>query len=224
MSATPLAERDDGVPTPATGEVIDSESPPPHGAPWPLRPGAPVGQTFRARAGGLCAIEVLVAVDAGAVGELWASLHADSPEGVLLHTQALPVSTLASGRYARFAFPPLADSAGRRFYVRLGATAPGLAVSTAGPAGLGDGTLYVGDAPTTGCLVLRTFAQADPRFDSRRQIERLLAERAELTRELLAARHTIQRLRDERTTLRERLRSLLARLAPTGTGDGSGHA
>jgi hypothetical protein len=200
-------------------EVCDVESPPWQGEPWPLAPGEPIGQSFRARRDGLCAVELLLAV-AGDGGEVRCHWREDGPDGRSLASDRRPMSALASGRYARFALPPVAASAGRRYYVWLDATASGVAVYTTGAARLGDGTAYRGHAPTDGCLAFRTFATGvDARLADRRQIEALLAAQAELTHDLLAARQALRRLTDERVAVEARLREALARLtppAPTG--------
>ncbi len=197
-------------------EVLDAESPGWHGQPWPLMPGAPIGQTFRARHAGLCAVEVLLAVAAAGDGHLTCSLRRDGPDGPLVHTQTLPVAGLASERFARFVLPPLPDSAGQRFYFWLDVTAAGSAVYTTGLARLSDGTAYRRHEPVDGCLVFRTLALApDARLAERRQVEALLAAHADVSRELVAARATIRRLTDEQASLHARLTALLARLTPT---------
>jgi hypothetical protein len=202
-------------------EVCDIESPPWQGEPWPLAPDAPVGQSFRARRDGLCAVEFLLAVNDGDGGEVSCHWREDGPDGRPLASDRRPMSALASGRYARFALPPVAASAGRRYYVWLDATAPGVAVYTAGDARLGDGTAYRGHAPADGCLAFRIFAiGADARLADRRQIEALLAAQAELTHDLLAARQALRRLTDERAAVEARLRAALARLTPTAPKGG----
>jgi hypothetical protein len=103
-------------------------------------------------------------------------------------------------------------------YVELRSTAPGLGVYTTGPARLGNGTAFRHGQPTEGCLAFRTFATApDARLAARREIEGLLAERAQLTHDLVAARLRIRQLVDERTTLQHRLASLLTTLLPPTT-------
>jgi hypothetical protein len=201
-------------------EVCDIESPAWQGEPWPLAPGEPIGQSFRSQRDGLCAVEFLLAVD-GDGGEVACHWQEDGPDGARIATDRLSMSALMSRRYARFALPPVAASAGRRYYAWLVATTGGVAVYTAGLARLGDGTAYRGHAPVDGCLAFRAFAAgAGARFADRRQIEALLAAQAELTQELLAARQAIRRLTDERTAVEARLRELLARLTPTAPTGG----
>ena len=197
-------------------EVVDTESPGWQGQPWPLTPGEPIGQTFRARHAGLCAVEVLVAVAAAGDGHLTCSLRRDGPDGPLVHAQSLPVAGLSSERFARFVLPPLPDSAGQRFYFWLDVTAAGSAVYTTGLARLSDGAAYRRHEPVDGCLAFRTLALApDARLAERRHVEALLAAHADVSRDLVAARATIRRLTDERAGLHARLTALLARLAPT---------
>lgn len=204
-------------------EVVDIESPPWQGEPWPLLPGQPLGQVFRARHDGVCAVEFLVRVASAANGDLICHLHGDGPDGPRLISIRRAVADLPSERFARFAFPPIAASAGQRYYAWLDAAAAGLAVYTAGPAQLGAGAAYCGHAPVAGCLVFRTFAAgAGARFADRQQIEALLSAQAELTRALVAARQEIQRLTDERTLIEQRLAALLTRLTtgrPAGSSD-----
>jgi hypothetical protein len=204
-------------------EVVDVDSPPWQGEPWPLLPGEPLGQTFRARHDGLCAVEFLLRVTGAASGDLTCHLHADGPDGPWLVSVRRAAADLPGERFARFALPPLAASAGQRYYAWLEAAAAGLAVYTAGPTQLGDGAAYRGHAPVAGCLVFRTFAAgADARFADRRQIEVLLAAQADLTRQLVAARQELQRLTDERALIERRLAALFARLTssqPAGAPD-----
>lgn len=203
----------------AADEVGDLAIPVWQGEPWPIDPAWPPGQSFRARHDQLWAIEFLLSVAPGAAGDLRCHLHEEGPDGRRLHTASLDAATLRGDRFARFPFPPLPDSAGRRYYAWLAATGDGLGVYTAGPARLGDGGAFRGHAPADGCLVFRTFAAApDARWADQRRIETLLGREADLTRDLLAARQTIRRLTDERDAVEARLRALLDRLLPPAPG------
>jgi hypothetical protein len=196
-------------------EVVDIESPPWRGEPWPLRPGQPIGQTFRAYQDGLCAVEVLVSVAAGADGELIAGIRHDGPDGAVVQQWRAPFGELESARYVRIPLPPVSDSADQRFYLWLDATAPGAGVYATGPGRLSTGSAYRDHEPIDGCIAFRTFAEVeDARLSARREIEALLASRAQLSGELIAARRTIRQLLDERETLAGRLRDLLLQLAP----------
>lgn len=200
-------------------EVGDLASPGWQGEPWPIDPARPPGQSFRARHDHLRAIEFLLSGGPGAAGDLLCHLHEEGPAGRRLHTASLDTTASRGDRFARFTFPPLPDSAGRRYYAWLAATGDGLGVYTAGPARLGDGVAFRGHAPADGCLVFRTFAAApDARWADQRRIEALLGREAELTRDLLAARQTIRRLTDERDAVEARLRALLDRLLPPAPG------
>jgi hypothetical protein len=203
-----------------TTEILDTESPPWQGEPWPLPPGAPLGQSWRARADGLCAVEVLLAVAAEGL-TLDCHLHEDGPEGRPLGRWAVAVAAAASQRHTRVVIPPVAGSAGRRFYLWIVAPAPGVAWYATGLARLGDGTAYRGHHPVEGCLAFKSFAlAADARLAQWQQIEALLARQAELSGELVVARAEIQRLTAERARLVARLTALRARLAPLASAEG----
>lgn len=207
----------------APGEVLDVASPPPLGSPWPLTPSAPLGQSFRCRRDGLCSVEVLLAVAPNAGGDLAITLHADDPEGPPIFSRSLPAAGLITERFAHIALPPQDASAGRRYFLTLIAAAPGLAVYTAGLATVGDGAAYRDGQPTAACLVFRTFALATgAHLDEQRRYEELAAHCADLDRELVVARRTIDRLQAERLTLHERLRSIVDRLSPPAAGTAPG--
>lgn len=200
----------------APREVLDVESPSPLGAPWPLAPGVAFGQSFRCRRDGLCSIEVLLAVAPDASGDLTITLHVDGPEGPSIFSRALPVAGLITERFAHINLPPQSASAGWRYFLALTAAAPGLAVYTAGLATVGDGAAYRDGQPTAACLVFRTFALAAGAYpDEQRRYQELAARCADLERELVVARRTIDQLQAERLTLHERLRSIIDRLSPS---------
>jgi hypothetical protein len=203
-----------------TAELLDTESPPWQGEPWPLRPGEPLGQTWRTRADGLCAVEVLLAVE-GEGTTLDCHVQEDGPDGRPLGAWAVAVAADSSQRYTRISLPPVANSAGRRFYVWFEVRGEGVACYTTDLARLGDGTAYRAHVPVEGCLAFRTFAlEADARLAERRQTEALLARQSELTRDLVAARAEIDRLLAERAGLVARLTDLRARLAPPASAEG----
>jgi hypothetical protein len=210
---------------PDLDEICDVQSPAWQGAPWPLAPDEPVGQTFLARFDGLSAIEVLVARDPHWTGDLIVTLRYDGPGGGVIFQGSVPSGAVADNRYARFVAPPVQRSAGQRVYFELHSTTPGLGVYTTGSALLGNGTAFRHGQPIDGCLVFRSFAASpDARLAERREIEGLLAERAQLTHDLLAARLRIRQLVDERTTLQTRLAALLTRLLPPTTLNSEGNA
>lgn len=213
------------VPPGPPDEMSDGVSPVWQREPWPLRPGQPIGQSFRVHRPGLTAIEVLVAVTPDADGEVTWVLHEGGPTGRLLYRQVLPISQLTNQRYARLAVPPLDDSAGRLYFFALTASAPGLAVYTTGEAQLADATVYRGQTAAQGGLAFRTFVIGeDARLRWQQQIDSLQAERAELTHELTVTRHRLRTLEGERLALYERLAALLERLAPTASPRGAGGA
>ena len=199
-------------------EVLDVDSPPADGEPWPLRPDESLGQSFRARHDGLCAIEVLVEVGPEAAGTVTCHLWGGGLGGRLLASRRVATAQLASVRFARFVWPPVADSANQQCAFSLETDTPGIAIYGSLTARLGDGSAYRLAEPIDGCLVFRAFAAApDARLADRRQIETLLAERAALAQEILTARQTIATLHTEHIALEARLRKLLARLLAGGS-------
>jgi hypothetical protein len=204
-------------------EVVDIESPPWRGEPWPLEPGRSLGQTFRASADGLSSLEVLLAVAPDADGTLAVAIQQDGPDGPVIIRWSGEAAGLATGRFARIPVPPIALSGGQRYYFWLTASAPGIGVYATGPARLSTGSAYRDHEPIDGCLAFRTFVEdEDARLSARREIEVLLASRAQLSGELVAARRTIRQLLEERETLAGRLHELLLQLAPVSGGQTGG--
>ncbi|MCC6630263.1 MAG: hypothetical protein IT340_23015 [Chloroflexi bacterium] len=202
------------------GEVGDTASPPRQGRSWPLTPGSALGQIIQPRHDGLCAIEFLIALEPRFTGTLTCHvLERDTEQEI--QRVSVAGAGLHDNRFARFATPPIPNTAGRAVYVWLETDAPGLGVYTCGPAGATGAQRD--HAPIDTSLVYRTYAAGpDARWVDRQTIEHLLAAQADLTRALLNARLAIQHLTDERAAVERRVQALLACLMPPATDGNRG--
>jgi hypothetical protein len=106
-----------------------------------LRAGHSAGQTFRAQHDGLAAVELRLATYARVnPGTVVLHLRQDVTHTLDLATVRVAAGDLADNAWQRFAFPPIAHSAGREYYVELEhpGAAPGEAITVYWTAQAGD--------------------------------------------------------------------------------------
>ena len=90
------------------------------GSTEPLVAGREFGQWIRAAQPDLCEVQVLIAAHGRATAcTLEFAIRTAPADPAPLATLGLHAAALASNAYRAFSFPPIADSAGRRYYVSL---------------------------------------------------------------------------------------------------------
>lgn len=122
----------------------------------PLQAGAPLGQTFTARDGGLEGIEVFLAPDLSGSGVIRLHLKADPSSSMDLSTASISVQAVNTPGFYSFGFAPQSDSLGRDYYLSLELEGNGrVQVGTAAPETYLDGALYQDGQPADGQMTFR---------------------------------------------------------------------
>ncbi len=121
-----------------------------------LEPGHPVGQTFVARHGGLNGVEVWLAPQPGARGEIRLHLRSEPGSAEDLTTSTLALGGDSAPGFYRFSFPPFPDSHSRYYYVFLEMAGQGQVAVGVGPGDAYlDGALYRDHEPLDAQMAFR---------------------------------------------------------------------
>ena len=150
----------------ASRTILDHLQPVDDGPSARLGAGRAIGQTFRCRFDGLCAVDVLVHdLPLALPAPVALTLRPAPGHPVTLARVELVREALIAGHWARFEFEPVQASGGTRFYAELTCDAPadlapsvGLAAGAVFPAG----STFVDGIPAQAAMAFRTFCRPGP--------------------------------------------------------------